>query len=145
MTDSHRTLRHEFVEFVPEQLEEGVLYISMRFATAAHLCACGCGNKVVTPFTPTDWKLIFDGDTVSVDPSIGNWAFPCQSHYWISSNEVVWAPRWSRERIIAGKAYDLKHKARYYSERGESSEHGQEEAAAVAGSGLWARIKRRFF
>ena len=145
MTDSHRTLRHEFVEFVPEQLEQGVLYISMRFATATHLCACGCGNKVVTPFSPTDWKLIFDGDTVSIDPSVGNWAFPCQSHYWISSNKIIWARRWSRERIIAGKAYDSKRKARYYSDREEPSEHGREEPAKVASSGLWSRIKRRFF
>jgi hypothetical protein len=50
-------LRHEFVEFIPDELKEGTIYVSIRFATAAHLCCCGCGNKVVTPLRPTDWTL----------------------------------------------------------------------------------------
>ena len=29
------------------------------------------GNKVVTPISPADWQLFYDGDTVSVTPSIG--------------------------------------------------------------------------
>jgi len=28
---------------------------------------------------------------VSLAPSIGNWSFPCNSHYWITGNEVRWA------------------------------------------------------
>ena len=59
---------HEFVEFIPEELKEGVLYISINYATASHLCCCGCGNRVVTPITPDDWKLIFDGVSVSLHP-----------------------------------------------------------------------------
>ena len=59
----------------PDELEQGTIYVSIRFATASHLCCCGCGNKVVTPIRPTDWKLIFDGKTISLDPSIGNWSF----------------------------------------------------------------------
>jgi hypothetical protein len=82
-------LTHEFVDYMPDVPQEGTLYISIRFATAIHKCCCGCGNEVVTPLSPTDWKLIFDGDTVSLDPSIGNWSFPCQSHYWIRRNNVV--------------------------------------------------------
>jgi hypothetical protein len=42
------TVRHEFVEYVPRELEDDVLYISIRYRTAVHRCACGCGNKVVT-------------------------------------------------------------------------------------------------
>ncbi len=56
----------EFVRFVPERLDHGVLYLSMEFATASHLCCCGCGSKVVTPFTPTDWRMTFDGWTVTL-------------------------------------------------------------------------------
>ena len=74
-------LKHEFVEFIPDELEQGTVYVSIRFATASHLCVCGCGNKVVTPIRPTDWTLTFDGKTISLNPSIGNWSFPCQSHY----------------------------------------------------------------
>ena len=63
-------LKHEFVEFIPGELKEGMIYVSIRFGTASHLCVCGCGNKVVTPIRPTDWKLIFDGKTISLDYSI---------------------------------------------------------------------------
>ena len=45
-------LKHEFVEFIPEDLEQGTLYISIRFKTGTHLCCCGCGNIVVTPHQP---------------------------------------------------------------------------------------------
>ena len=99
-------LRHVFVEFIPDELEQGIIYISTRFATASHLCCCGCGNKVVTPIRPTDWKLIFDGKTVSLDPSIGNWSFSCRSHYWIRNNRVQWAPKWSPEQIERGRLRD---------------------------------------
>lgn len=81
----------EFVEFAPPELKEGVLYVSMIYASAVHRCCCGCGEKVVTPFSPTDWKLTFDGDSVSLHPSIGNWSFKCRSHYWIERNAVKWA------------------------------------------------------
>ena len=83
-------LKHRFVEFVPEKLEPGTLYISMEYATASHKCCCGCGRDVVTPISPTDWQLTFDGRTVSLQPSIGNWSYPCRSHYWIKGDRVVW-------------------------------------------------------
>src|SRR5207248_2134638 len=60
----------QFVEFIPEELEPGVVYISTAYATASHLCACGCGNKVVTPLGRAEWELIFDGERVSLFPSI---------------------------------------------------------------------------
>jgi hypothetical protein len=86
-----KMLQHRFVEFMPETLEEGVLYVSMEYCTAIHNCVCGCGNKVVTPISPTDWQLQFNGKSVSLKPSIGNWSFDCQSHYWITNNKVSWA------------------------------------------------------
>jgi hypothetical protein len=87
-------LAHEFVKSVPEKLENGVLYISMEYRTAIHNCCCGCGEQVVTPFSPRLWKMAFDGKTISLYPSIGNWSFPCRSHYWITSSEVEWVPKW---------------------------------------------------
>ncbi len=51
------SVNHEFVEFIPSELQEGVLYVSVQYATAVHQCACGCGNKVVTPISPVDWQL----------------------------------------------------------------------------------------
>ena len=111
---ANATLKHEFVEFIPEDLEQGTLYISIRYKTGTHLCCCGCGNIVVTPISPTDWKLTFDGKTVSLHPSIGNWSFPCQSHYWIRNNRVEWAPKWSREQIERGRRHDGLAKDDYF-------------------------------
>ncbi len=85
------TIKHEFVEFIPDDLEDNTIYISMEYATAIHKCSCGCQNKVVTPLSPRDWKLTYDGETISLHPSIGNWCFPCRSHYWIRNSKVEWA------------------------------------------------------
>lgn len=91
----------EFVEFIPERLEPGKLYISRRYSTASHLCCCGCGLKVVTPLNPAKWRLTESRGTVSLYPSIGNWGFPCQSHYWITEGRVRWAGAMSPEMIAA--------------------------------------------
>jgi Family of unknown function (DUF6527) len=96
-----KTLVHEFVEYIPDELRDGTIYISTTYGTAVHKCCCGCQNKVVTPLTPRDWKLVFDGETISLHPSIGNWQFPCKSHYWIRESKVVWADKLENRRIVA--------------------------------------------
>lgn len=111
--------KHEFVEFIPSELREGTIYVSIRFGTVQHLCPCGCKNKVVTPLRPIDWKLIYDGKTISLEPSIGNWSFTCRSHYWIRNNKVRWAESWSEEKINAGRAHDHRAKNRYYGPQDE--------------------------
>jgi hypothetical protein len=108
-------IRHEFVEFIPERLNERTLYVSTAFASAAHLCFCGCGNKVVTPIHPTGWELLFDGDTVSLHPSIGNWGFHCRSHYWVVRDRVIWARPMSDEKIVAGRSRDRRMTETYFS------------------------------
>lgn len=106
----HDQLQHRFVEYIPERLEEGVLYIAIEYMTVTHLCCCGCGQEVSTTLSPTDWRLIFDGKTVSLELSIGSWSLPCQSHYFITNNGVVWAQRWSRAEIEVGRRYDAARK-----------------------------------
>ena len=81
----------EFVERVPQKMEEQVLYISLPFNMAMHLCPCGCGKEVATKISPSRWKLLYDGETVSLEPSIRNSGIPCQSHYFISRSKVQWA------------------------------------------------------
>jgi Family of unknown function (DUF6527) len=76
-------LEPRFIEERPTELEDGVLYISVGFRTSVHLCCCGCRNEVWLPIRPTRWKFTYDGEAVSLSPSVGNWSFPCQSHYWI--------------------------------------------------------------
>ncbi|TNZ32157.1 hypothetical protein CGK50_24620, partial [Vibrio parahaemolyticus] len=41
----HTHLAHKFVRSIPKQLEPGILYVSMEYATAIHSCCCGCGNQ----------------------------------------------------------------------------------------------------
>jgi hypothetical protein len=134
-------LKHEFVEFISDELEQGTIYISMRFATASHLCCCGCGSKVVTPIRPTDWKLIFDGKTVSFHPSIGNWSFACRSHYWIRSNRVEWAPRWSKEEIERGRSRDRSAKETYFGDIEAAVEDVSTAPTANAKKGFWNALK----
>lgn len=95
----------EFVSSFPEEMNDGVLYVSTRFATAAHLCACGCGSEVVTPLSPQQWKITFDGE-VSVWPSIGNWTLPCQSHYVIEHGRIRWARSFSPREIERNRESD---------------------------------------
>lgn len=110
----------QFVELIPEVLEEGVLYVSVRYKTACHRCSCGCGGKVVTPLTPTGWRITYDGRTVSLYPSIGNWKLACQSHYWITNNRVKWAEGWTADEIAEGFAHDTQLKETYYEKQGEA-------------------------
>lgn len=94
---NRRTIEPRFVKSVPRQLEAGVLYVSMEFSTAIHSCYCGCGHEVVTPLSPTGWKLIYDGESVSLRPSIGNWNFPCKSHYFITQNRIILAESFAKD------------------------------------------------
>ena len=114
-----KALTHEFVEFIPDVIQERKIYVSIEYATAVHKCCCGCGKEVVTPLSPTDWKLIFDGKTVSLDPSIGNWSFPCRSHYWVRNNRTLWAEDWSQSLIDANRAYNRRAKEKYFASNEE--------------------------
>lgn len=82
------TLTHQFVSQVPREIEPATLYVSLEYATAVHLCP-SCGRKVVTPFAPGSWRLMFDGETVSIRPSIRNGAHACRSHYWVDRNRIL--------------------------------------------------------
>lgn len=96
----------QFVDYLPDRLEPGVLYISERFRTCSHLCCCGCGDEVVTPLSAAEWKLTQQGELVSLWPSVGNWDYDCQSHYVIERNQVRWARRMSTGDIARVKQCD---------------------------------------
>jgi hypothetical protein len=112
-----KMLQHKFVEFIPEQLEDGILYISLTYCTAIHKCVCGCNNEVVTPFSPTDWKMTFDGETISLYPSIGNWNFDCKSHYFIRNSKIEFCRIWSKDEIDNGLKKDKKKKNAFFIKR----------------------------
>jgi len=139
------TLRHVFVETLPDALEPAVIYVSLEYATAAHLCACGCGHEAVTPLSPTDWQIAYDGETLSLiggddavsrAGSVGNWSFPCRSHYLIRRGRVQWRQPWTTEQVAAGRSGDRAAK-----------EHRHEHAVAsvaveIGGGGFGSRLRR---
>ena len=110
------SISHEFVDFIPPKsdMDDHTLYIAIEFATASHKCFCGCGNEVVTPISPVGWKLIYDGETVSLSPSVGSWSLDCQSHYWIRRDVVEWALPMSPEEIAAVRRQDDLDVHRHY-------------------------------
>ncbi len=126
----------KFVEFVPKVLEPGELYISEKYKTASHLCACGCGEKVVTPFSPAEWQIHVERGQVSLHPSIGNWDYACQSHYWIRRNRVVWAGKMSKHQIARIQARDRKDREQYIAMRNTL----KDEAALIKPPSLPSKI-----
>ena len=109
-----RKIRLHRVQYMPKALEPGVLYISEEFGAAAHLCACGCGAKVRTPLGPTEWSIEDTPDGPTLRPSVGNWQQACQSHYLITSGEVIWAARWTAEEIADGRRREEENRREYY-------------------------------
>lgn len=135
-------LKHEFVEYIPAELDDGTIYVSIPYETVVHRCCCGCGNKVVTPLSPRDWKLIFDGQSISLDPSIGNWSFSCQSHYWITRNKVKWAWKWSPEEIDAARVENQLDKEDYYQRDGKPVvAHARNTVETDARKSVWQKLK----
>jgi len=120
-------LRLERVQYLPKELSSGVLYVSEEYAVAGHLCACGCGSKVVTPLGPAEWTFSEHNGQPTLRPSIGNWQLPCRSHYVISDGAIRWAGDWSDAQVEAGHRSEQRRREAFYAERG-----GQR--------GLWARF-----
>lgn len=135
-------MQHEFVTLMPKKLEEGVLYISIEYKTATHLCACGCRSKVVTSITPTGWTLSYNGDSVSLNPSIGSWSLPCQSHYWIKNGQVIWAESWTKEQIDTVKHQDMVDKAKYFNNKIDLVE--SQSNSPKFRTKVWSKIKSLF-
>lgn len=142
-------VEHRFVDSFPAPLEGGVLYVSLRFRTAAHLCACGCGNNVVTPLSPAGWSMRFDGDAVTLDPSIGSSRLPCRSHYFIRGNRIVWCRAMTDELTAKARKSDAIVRARYYGTEPSSASVKQPTAAAeppaslprLTTSSIWERLR----
>lgn len=144
-------LKPEFVEFIPEVLKDGTLYISGRYSTATHKCCCGCGEEVVTPLSPTDWALTMNGDQVTLHPSIGNWSFACRSHYLIRNNRVVWAGSMTKQQIEKGRKKDRAAKKAYFetvdrskasTSSASSTANHQHKPPKPASESIWSILKR---
>lgn len=143
-----------FVEFVPDKVEAGKLYISEQYGTAIHTCCCGCGEEVVTPLRPDRWQLIKNGGLVSLSPSIGNWDYACQSHYFIRDNRIVWAGKMSQQQIAKVQQRDNAATRLYIAQKNAQREQESQAALKLPESpapspwgalvAIWALIKSYF-
>lgn len=81
------TITPIYVQYIPRhhEMEEGKIYISKEFETATHLCLCGCGFPTVTPLKYNGWELTDKEGKITITPSIGNFQYPCKSHYIITN------------------------------------------------------------
>lgn len=82
-----------YVTYLPphEDIEAGVIYISRKYKTAVHLCACGYGCESVTPFGSSHgWEFRNNGPKITLSPSILNSNCPHKAHYFIRNNEILW-------------------------------------------------------
>ena len=95
---------------MPESIKEGELYISIKHRLVEHMCACGCGTEISLPLGRSEWKIEYDGETVSLWPSIGNWRLPCKSHYVIQENKTNWCRQWSEKEIYIERIRDRNDK-----------------------------------
>ena len=110
-------LRHDFVEYMPDKIAEGVLYISIPFGTMIHKCACGCGEEVVTPLSPAEWNFTYDGKTVSIYPSVGSWSLQCRSHYWIDTGHVRWARSLTMKQVFKARTKTKKTRQLHFARK----------------------------
>lgn len=75
-----------------KEMKENVIYASIEYGCSQHKCLCGCGEIATMSLKPTwedGWDLITNSkDVYSFTPSIGNYNFPCKSHYIITKNKA---------------------------------------------------------
>jgi hypothetical protein len=136
------SLEPRFVDSAPQTLEQGILYVSIRHRSVLHLCACGCGHEVVTPLAPHRWQLIFDGETVSLEPSVGNSILPCRSHYYVTRNQVDWHLPMTDRGIELARGRDQRDLEAALGR--ESEVVSKRPDAHFAQLTLWGRLVRRF-
>jgi len=62
-----------YVDSLPkrENMKVNTIYVSEKTWMSSHLCACGCGEEVITPFIRGGWNYyIDDNDSITISPSI---------------------------------------------------------------------------
>lgn len=76
-----------YVDYIPSELDQFKIYISEENKVSIHKCLCGCGEKVVMPLNNKGWSLEkYSDEKITFYPSIGNYNFPCNSHYIIKKS-----------------------------------------------------------
>lgn len=93
----------EFVEEIPKEIDDGYLYLCLPYNAVIHKCACGCGEIISTPLDKKyGWVMKYDGQAITLRPSIGNFSIPCRSHYYITDNNVEWLESYQQKNNKKG-------------------------------------------
>ena len=93
--------------------------------------------------TPAKYALTYDGESVSLWPSVGNWQKPCKSHYVIRNSRVVWYAEWTDRQIERGRARDQAAVRDYFESR--SAEPASQESTSSYETGPDAARSQRIF
>ncbi|RYD50558.1 MAG: hypothetical protein EOP52_13885 [Sphingobacteriales bacterium] len=74
-----------------------------------------------TPLNPKGWNINFDGETVTLSPSVGNWNIPCRSHYIIDRSRVIECGEWSPAQAQHEQIRTQKALAQHFDQQQEVS------------------------
>ena len=96
--------------------------------------------------------MTFDGESVSLDPSVGNWNQKCRSHYVIRRNRVLEVGPWSNAQVEVERRREKKAKAAYFGKTADAQPSPvtqvDDGAPTIAvqetnhsSPSLWARVK----
>ncbi|WP_418225310.1 DUF6527 family protein [Burkholderia pseudomallei] len=61
--------------------------------------------------------MTYDGESISLTPSVGNWYSGCRSHDIVRQGRVIEAESWSQAQIEAEHRRDVAAKASFYSDK----------------------------
>ena len=80
-----------YVDHLPlkRDMEEEKVYITNNRTQATHLCPCGCGTEILTPFGRGGYRLLENKDnSLTLSPQIEH--SPCSNSYKVYKNYIVW-------------------------------------------------------
>lgn len=116
----------KFVDEIPDDIQDRILYISLKYNSVIHKCACGCGEIVSTPLERKHgWIIQYDGEKCSLYPSIGNGAYGCHSHYYIRENKILWLDDIDILKVEKGKAKDSTIKTKPFNNQMKKKKGGK--------------------
>jgi hypothetical protein len=67
------------------------------------MCACERGQEVWMKIRPDRHHLTWNGESVSITPSVGNGRLRCRAHYWMHRSQVVSVPEPTAEDDAGGQ------------------------------------------
>lgn len=88
----------EYTEHLPnvKDMEETVIYISLKYGVSGHRCLCGCGELTILPLNKREdseevknhgWNMTDTDGKLTFTPSVGNFSgeSPYHAHYIITN------------------------------------------------------------